>query len=121
MSECCSITGSQEGSEWPEGVISVKITMNPYLLALAWAESEKRGIRPWELINTALWEKLGKPDSRTLMEFAANLEIDELDPKWLKRLKITAQHEQAIFEIKAERAALTAKIGESPDNGDGDV
>lgn len=103
MSDCCE-TRSEEAKNWPEGIISVKLTMNPYLLAMAIGESEKVGIRVWELINTALWEKLGRPDKNDLTEFAADMEIYEEDPKWKKRLKITARHEVLVEAFKRERA-----------------
>jgi len=110
----CSMTSSQEAAQWPEGIISAKITMNPYLFAYAEDQSYRLGMKPWEFVNVALWEKLGKPDSRTLTEFAANLELDEEDPKWKKRLKITARHELAIDAAKKER------LGASPPaDGDG--
>ncbi|MFH1115445.1 MAG: hypothetical protein V1792_16175 [Pseudomonadota bacterium] len=108
----CSIAKSEAAKNWPEGIISVKITMNPYLLAMATEKSLESGTRLWEFINTALWEKLGKPDQDALMEFAANIEIFDEDPKWKKRLKITARHE---VETAAYRKALEdAKELESP-------
>jgi hypothetical protein len=58
----CSLTHTQEAENWPEGIISVNVAMNPYLLAMAIEERLKQGINVWELVNTALWEKLGKPD-----------------------------------------------------------
>ena len=113
----CSMGQSEAAKNWPEGVISVRMTMNPYLLAMAIEESLGKGIRLWEFLNTAVWEKLGKPDHDTLMEFAANLEIFDEDPKWKKRLKITARHE---VEVAAYKKALQdAKVGESiPSDGD---
>ncbi|MDQ7785356.1 MAG: hypothetical protein RDU20_20905 [Desulfomonilaceae bacterium] len=96
----CSMTQSEAAKNWPEGVISVKMTMNPYVLAMALEESLVKGIRLWEFVNTALWEKLGKPDHDTLMEFAANLEVFDEDPKWKKRLKITARHEVEVAAYK---------------------
>jgi hypothetical protein len=105
MSEC-SLTRSDSSKNWPEGVISVKMTMNPYLLAMAIEEALKSGLKPWELINVALWEKLGCPNQDTLMEFAANLELEEEDPKWKKRLKITARHE---VEVESFRKMVKEK------------
>jgi hypothetical protein len=104
MSEC-SITCSADAKNWPEGVISAKITMNPYILAMAGEESLKQGMRLWELINVAIWEKLGKPSHDELMKFAADMEIYDEDPKWKKRLNITARHEVAMATTKAETAA----------------
>ncbi len=98
----CSVTRSPEAKNWPEGIISVKMTMNPYLLAMAIEEAYKSGLQPWEFINTALWEKLGKPDHDALMQFAADLEIIDEDPKWKKRLKITARHEVAVDAYRKE-------------------
>lgn len=119
MSDCCE-TRSEEAKNWPEGIISVKLTMNPYLLAMAIDESEKKGIRVWELINTALWEKLGSPGKNDLMEYAADMEIYEEDPKWKKRLKITARHEVLVDAVKKERAqnpGLFTHLGD--DDGEG--
>lgn len=110
----CSLTHSEAAAHWPEGIISAKITMNPYLFAYAEEQSYRLGMKPWEFINVALWEKLGKPDSQALMEFAANLELDDEDPKWKKRLKISARHEMAIAEAKKEREGASA-----PADGDG--
>ena len=98
----CSLTHSEEGRNWPDAIISSKMSMNPYLLAMAIEESAKQGMKVWELVNIALWEKLGKPDHSALMEFAANMEIFDEDPKWKKRLKITARHE---VEVAAYRKA----------------
>ena len=100
----CSTTSSEASKNWPEGIISVRVTMNPYLFALAVDEAFKQGLRPWDFINTAIWEKLGKPDHKTLMDYAANLEIDEEDPKWKKRLKIAARHEIEMAAALKERA-----------------
>jgi len=107
MKECstCSVTQSTEADNWPDGIISVKMTMNPYLLALAAEESMKRGMRTWELINLALWEKLGKPEKDELLDFAAGMEVLEEDPKWKKRLKLTARHE---VEVRPPRETQTA-------------
>ncbi len=109
----CSMTCSEGSKDWPDGIISAKMTMSPYLLAMAHEEAYKNGMKPWEFVNLAIWEKLGKPDHATLMEFAANQEIDEMDPRWKKRLKITAQHEVA---AAADIQKLIAEDG----NGDGD-
>jgi hypothetical protein len=108
----CSITQSEESKNWPEGTISTKMTMNPYVLAMAIEEAYKNGVKPWEFINAAIWERLGKPDHDTLMEFAANLEVEDLDPKWKKRLKITAR-----FEV--EKATFIDRMRES-DGGNGE-
>ena len=86
----CSPTRSEASKNWPEGTIVVKVTMNPYIYAMAIEEAYKEGMKPWELINVALWEKIGEPDHDTLMNYAANVRVDDDDPKWLKRLKITA-------------------------------
>jgi hypothetical protein len=114
----CSITCSDESKNWPEGVISAKITMNPYILAMAEEESLKKGMRLWELINVAVWEKLGRPSYDKLMKFAAEMEIYEEDPKWKKRLNITARHEVAVAAAKAETAAAMECLKEV--GGDGE-
>jgi hypothetical protein len=117
MSEC-SLTQSEESKNWPEGIISVKLTMNAYLLAMAFEESLKRGMKAWELINTALWKELGSPDFDTLLALAANMEIFEEDPKWKKRLKIAARHELALAEFRKQHAGdgtLPEELSE--DNG----
>jgi len=115
----CSLTRSEDSKNWPEGIISVKVTMNPYIFALAMEESYKAGMKPWELINLALWEKLGKPDHDTLMEFAANLQIDDEDPKWKKRLKITARHEVDVAALRKESARTPEESSQTSDgNGD---
>ncbi len=98
----CSITQSEAAKNWPEGIISVKMTMNPYLLAMAIEEAFPKGMKPWEFINTALWEKLGCPDQMTLMKFAANMEVFDEDPKWKRRLKIAAAHEVAVAEYREQ-------------------
>jgi hypothetical protein len=103
MSEC-SLTKSKESQHWPEGTISVKLTMNAYLLAMAFEHAMNQGMKLWEFINIALWERLGKPDEDALLEYAANIEIDEEDPKWKKRLKITARHEIEMKKLKEQRA-----------------
>lgn len=113
----CSLTQSDAAKNWPEGIISVKMTMNPYLLAVAIEKSLGSGMKLWEFINAALWEKLGKPDHDTLMEFAANLEVFEEDPKWKKRLKITARHE---VEVAAYKKSLQDESELCPTPSDGD-
>ncbi len=114
----CSIAESEAAKNWPEGIISVKMTMSPYLLAMAIEKSLENGMKLWEFINTALWEKLGKPDHGTLMEFAANIEVFDEDPKWKKRLKITARHE---VEVAAYRKALedAKELESTPSDGNG--
>ena len=114
--DSCSVTQSEAAKNWPEGIISVKMTMNPYLLARAIEESYKSGMKLWELINVALWERLGKPDHDTLMEFAANMELEDEDPKWKKRLKITARHE---VEVAAYRKSLQEEEVICPEPSDG--
>jgi hypothetical protein len=96
----CSTTRSPAAQSWPEGIISIKLTMNPYLYAMAQDEAAKQGLSLWEMVNIALWEKLGKPDYDTLMEFAARLDLNDEDPKWKQRLKMAARHE---MEVQAER------------------
>lgn len=114
--EGCSVTQSEAAKNWPEGIISVKMTMNPYLLAYAIEESLKSGAMLWEFINVALWESLGKPDHDTLMEFAASMDVEDEDPKWKKRLKITARHE---VEMAAYRKAVQAEAELCPTPSDG--
>jgi len=116
MSEC-SVAQSEVAKNWPEGIISVKLTMNPYLLAMAIEKSLEQGMRLWEFINLALWERLGKPDRDALTEFAASMEVHEEDPKWAKRLNITARHEVA---VKAWREAKEETAQAPPDSSDGD-
>ncbi len=99
MSEC-SMTMSEEARNWPEAVIGAKLTMNPYLLAMAAERAAQSGMKLWELINLALWEKLGKPDHDALMEFAAGMDVEEEDPKWKKRLRLTARHEVALSRLE---------------------
>lgn len=113
----CSLTQSSDARNWPEGIISAKMTMNPYILAMAIEEAYKSGLPPWEYINTALWEKLGKPDHDTLMQFAANLEIVEEDPKWKKRLKITARHEVAVDAYRKELKEVVEQADAAGGNG----
>lgn len=112
----CSMTSSDAAKNWPEGTVSVRVTMNPYVFAMAMEQCFKEGMKPWEYINAAIWEKLGKPDHDTLMEFAANLEIFDEDPKWKKRLKINARHE---VEIAKAREELMRMHGPEPSDGDG--
>ena len=119
----CSLSQSEEAKNWPDAVISVKLTMNPYLLAMAIEESLTRGIKLWELINSGLWEKLGKPDHDTLMEFAANMEVDDLDPKWKKRLKLTARHEVEVAALKRameQEQDLSSTVPGPESNGSSD-
>lgn len=103
MSEC-SLTRSKESQYWPEGTISVKLTMNPYLLAMAFEYAMNQNMKLWEFVNIALWEKLGRPDEDALLEYAANIELEDEDPKWKKRLKITARHELEVKKLKECRA-----------------
>ena len=112
----CSMTSSEASKNWPEGTISVRVTMNPYVFALAIDEAYKQGLKPWEFITTAIWEKLGKPDHKDLMDYAANIEVDDEDPKWKKRLKITARHEIEMAEALRERAEAAAQ--DTPDTAD---
>jgi len=99
----CSVTRSEASQQWPEGIISVKLTMNPYIFAMAIEEAYRQGLQPWELVSLALWEKLGKPDREALTEFAASLDLADDDPDWKKRLKITAAHEAALAAARRER------------------
>jgi len=39
----CGVAQSEAAKKWPEGIISTKLTMNPYLLAMAFEESMKDG------------------------------------------------------------------------------
>ncbi len=94
----CNLTQTEESRKWPEGIVSVKLTMNPYLLVLAEEKAAKAGLKVWEYINVALWEKMGQPSREELANFAAVFEVDELDPKWKKRLKLAARHEIEIVE-----------------------
>lgn len=94
----CSVSESRESEPWPEGMISLKVSMNPYLWAMLSEEAYRQGKRPFQLLDEALWEKLGKPDCDRLMEFAANLEVEDIDPKWKKRLKLAARHEMERLE-----------------------
>jgi hypothetical protein len=114
----CSVTRSEAAKHWPEGVISVNLTMNPYLLALAFEESLKGGVKLWEFINDALWEKLGRPERDTLMEFAANMEVVEEDPKWKKRLQIAARHEVAVAACRRENMEQSDPEASPRGNGD---
>ncbi|MGO8878616.1 MAG: hypothetical protein ACLPVO_09520 [Desulfomonilaceae bacterium] len=94
----CSLTKTDESKEWPEGIISVKLTMNPYLLVLAEEKAAKAGLKVWEYINVALWEKMGQPSREELTNFAAVFELDDMDPKWKERLKLAARHELEVME-----------------------
>jgi hypothetical protein len=108
----CGMTLSEGASEWPEAVISVKMTMNPYIYALAMEKAHREGLKPWEYINLAVWEKLGKPSSKELTEFAATLTTSEDDPKWLKRLGVAAR-----FEVESGRTgSKCADGGEDADH-----
>lgn len=118
MSEC-SVTSSEEAKNWPEGIISAKMTMNPYILAMAGEESMKCGMKLWELINVAIWEKLGKPSYDELTQFAASLEIFDEDPKWKKRLKIAASHEIAVSATKEEPASGQKRLDDCGGDGQG--
>ena len=113
----CSMTKSEASKDWPEGTVSVRITMNPYVFAMAMEQCFQEGMKPWEFVNVAMWEKLGKPDQETLLEFAANLEICDEDPKWKKRLKINARHE---VEVAKAREELRKMHGPEPTDGDGE-
>ena len=114
----CSVTQSEAAKNWPEGVVSVNLTMNPYLLALALEAALKDGMKLWEFINTALWEKLGRPDRDALMEFAANMEVVDEDPKWKKRLQIAARHEVAVAACRREQMEQTSSPTAQEGNGD---
>lgn len=118
MAECstCSTVTSAEAKDWPDATVSTKMTMNPYILAMAEEEALKKGMRLWEYINLAIWEKLDKPGQEKLTEFAANLELDDEDPKWKKRLKVTAR-----FEVeKEEYIEQMTQTAEKPGNGSGE-
>ncbi len=110
----CSVTVSEASKKWPEGIISVKLTMNPYLLSLAEEAAAQNGMKLWEYINVALWEKLGEPGQDAMLTHAARQEITEEDAKWRKRLKLTARHE---LEVLAHRQTLQCAI--KCDDGDG--
>lgn len=112
----CSVTSSEASKNWPEGTVVVKLTMNPYVFAMAMEECFQHGMKPWEFINVAIWEKLGKPDQDTLMKFAANLEACDEDPKWKKRLIITARHELAMARAREEPAT---RESQEPSHGNG--
>jgi hypothetical protein len=98
----CAVAQSEAAKKWPEGLISAKLTMNPYLLAMAFEEAMKGGAQLWEFINTAVWEKLGEPDRDKLLEFAASMEVFDEDPKWKKRLKISARYEIGLSAFRDE-------------------
>lgn len=110
----CTLTVSEAAEHWPDGVISVKLTMNPYLLTLAEEAAERTGMKIWELINVALWEKLGKPDQKSMLNYAAELDLSDDDPKWKKRLKLTARHEIEVMEHRQEQMT---KCNVERDNG----
>ncbi len=112
----CSMTSSEASKNWPEGTVSIRITMNPYIFAMAMEQCFKEGMKPWEYINVAIWEKLGKPEHDALMDFAANLEIDDEDPKWKKRLRINARHEVEVARAKAEFMRM---LEQEPADGNG--
>jgi hypothetical protein len=97
----CSLTKTQESKEWPEAIISLKLTMNPYLMVMAEDKAAQHGLKLWEFINVALWEKIGKPSKEDLLNFAAGFELDDLDPKWKKRLKLAAR-----YEVETQQAIL---------------
>ena len=97
----CSLTKTQESKEWPEAIISLKLTMNPYLMVMAEEKAALDGLKLWEFINVALWEKMGKPSKEDLLNFAAGFELDDLDPKWKKRLKLAAR-----YEVEIQQAML---------------
>ncbi len=112
----CSVTTSTESQNWPEGIISVRLTMNPYLLAMAEEQAYSEGVPLWEYVNAALWEKLGKPDCPRLYEFAAGMSVQDEDPKWKKHLNITARHEIEMTALRKARAHEEAEQ-ETGDNG----
>ncbi len=109
----CSVTNSEASKNWPEGIISVKLTMSPYLLTMAEEESEKCGLKLWEFINVALWEKMGKPDEQRLLSYAAELDLSEEDPKWKKRLRLTARHEIEVADYKRLKSNENENVGET--------
>ena len=113
----CSLTKSKESKKWPEDIISVKLTMNPYLLALAEDKAYRDGLKLWEYINLALWEKLGCPSKDELLDFAATFDLDDLDPKWKHRLKLTARHE---VEVRKVTTQLETCVGGDCVNSNGD-
>jgi hypothetical protein len=96
----CSMTISEESKSWPDAVIGAKLTMNPYLLAMAADKALESGMKLWEFINLAVWERLGRPDHDALMGFAARMDVDEEDPKWKKRLKLTARYEVELARLE---------------------
>jgi hypothetical protein len=118
----CAVAQSEAAKKWPEGLISAKMTMNPYLLAMAFEESMKAGAQLWEFINTAVWEKLGEPDRDKLLEFAANMEVFDEDPKWKKRLKISARYELGLEQFRKELGDEPLSVGTtSGGNGETEV
>ncbi|MCX5872723.1 MAG: hypothetical protein NTY51_05745 [Deltaproteobacteria bacterium] len=114
----CSLTKTEESKKWPEGIISVKLTMNPYLLVLAEEKAARAGLKLWEYINLALWEKLEEPSKDELLEFASALDVDDIDPKWKIRLKLAARHEVEVREAIKDCEGCN-KAESSDSNGDG--
>jgi hypothetical protein len=57
----------------------------------------------------AMWERLGKPDHDALMGFAAGMDVDEEDPKWKKRLKLTARYE---VEVARQQETMMTESNE---------
>lgn len=110
----CSLTNSEESLNWPEGVVSVKLTMNPYLLVLAEEKAAARGLKLWEYINLALWKEIGNPTKTELMDFAASFELDEMDPKWKHRLKLAARHEVETGQIIKDSEGDCTNESEEP-------
>jgi len=43
----CSLTKTEESKKCPKGIISVKLTMNPYLLVLAEEKASQTGLKVW--------------------------------------------------------------------------
>jgi len=84
-------------SAWPEGSLSIKFLVNPYLLLFAIKGCQELGVELGEFINKAIWEKLGKPDRDELIRLAAETEISEEHPRWMKHLQTTA-----LFELSRQ-------------------
>jgi hypothetical protein len=80
-------------SAWPEGSLSIKFMVNPYLLLFAITRCQELTVELGELINVALWEKLGKPDRDELVRLAAEMEVSEEHPRWMRHLQTTANFE----------------------------